>query len=150
MQSPERRPRLRRTIRNGTTLGVVGLVAAVVLPSCASGLFFRPTEVAYCTPATAGATVEDVWFRSADGTRLHGWWLAADGEPRGAVVFCHGNNRNLTHHVRYARWMCEHGFAVLLFDYRGYGQSEGSPSRSGCIDDTCAAIDLALEDAPGL
>ena len=64
------------------------------------------------------------------------------------MVFCHGNARNLTWHVRYVAWLAERGFDVLVFDYRGYGASDGEPTRSGVVRDAVAAIDFALAREP--
>jgi fermentation-respiration switch protein FrsA (DUF1100 family) len=82
-----------------------------------------------------------VWFASGDGTRLHGWWLPAGGERLGTVVYFHGNAQNLTSHVGFVDWLPARGFDVFVFDYRGYGESAGTPSRGGIHLDALAALD---------
>ncbi len=100
-----------------------------------------------------GLRVEDAWFNAADGTRLHGWYVPGKGE-RGAekgerdakekapaaVLFCHGNGGNITHRA-YALMMLHDrvGASVLIFDYRGYGRSEGRPNEAGVLADARAA-----------
>ena len=126
------------------------LLVGLVLTGWAScglgdGLFFRPNSTIY---AERPANAEEVVFFAPDGPALHGWWLPSATPPRGSVVFCHGNARNLTWHVRYVAWLTERGFNVLVFDYRGYGASEGDPSRSGVVLDAVAAIDLVLARDP--
>lgn len=133
-------------------LGVSALVLAGLLATassgCADSMFYRPNHYAYREPESVGA--RDVSFSAADGTRLHGWWIEVpDGvEPRGTVVFCHGNSQNLTAHVPEVAWLPQRGYRLLLFDYRGYGRSEGETTRAGTVTDALAAIDLALEIDP--
>ena len=82
---------------------------------------------------------EDAHFVAADGVRLHGWYLPRQ-EPLAAVLFCHGNAGNITHRYELL-WMLHHrvGVSVLIFDYRGYGRSEGSPTEAGILADARAA-----------
>ncbi len=119
-----------------------------LLTSCADGLFYWPNDHEYDTLASIHPQGEELWLTSADGTRIHAWWLPAHGKPRGTVVFCHGNNTNITGHAHSTRWLPRRGFDVLLFDYRGYGKSEGSPTRRGTVEDAKAAIDFALQRDP--
>jgi len=105
-------------------------------------LFYYPTSREYRAPSDLDVPVEEVRFRSEDGTELHGW-LLKPGEDRaavGTVVHFHGNARNLTAHVGLVDWLAGRGFNVFLFDYRGYGKSDGSPKRSGVIADSKAAL----------
>ncbi len=94
---------------------------------------------------------EVVWFESFDGTRLHGWRLPADPslEPLGSVVFLHGNAENISTHVGQVAWLPNSGIEVFLFDYRGYGLSEGNAELGGAHHDAEAAIRLAAERAAG-
>ncbi len=119
----------------------------LVLGGCSiDGLFYYPRHTLDVTPASYGLTFEEVRFRAADGTKLHGWWSPAVGgsQPKGTVVFCHGNYGNISNHLGSVAWLPGRGFNLLLFDYRGYGQSEGEVSRAGTVADTIAAIDFAL------
>ena len=105
-------------------------------------LFYYPTSREYRAPSDLDVPVEEVRFRSEDGTELHGW-LLKPGEDRaavGTVVHFHGNARNLTAHVGLVDWLAWRGFNVFLFDYRGYGKSDGRPKRSGVIADSKAAL----------
>ena len=74
--------------------------------------------------------VEDVEFLARDGTRISGWFLAAD-EARGAVILCHGYPANRVEVLPWAKWLYEAGFHVLLFDFRAMGRSEGNLSTIG-------------------
>jgi len=82
---------------------------------------------------------EDVNFTALDGTRLHGWFFAQD-KPQTVILYLHGNGGNV------AMWAFEgqrlreqQQAAVFVFDYRGYGRSEGSPSEQGILSDARGA-----------
>jgi fermentation-respiration switch protein FrsA (DUF1100 family) len=82
---------------------------------------------------------EDAWFESADGTKLHGWFASPE-KPRGVVLFCHGNTGSVAYFKNHIRLFREKlNVAVLCFDYRGYGRSEGRPTEAGVFDDARAA-----------
>ena len=82
---------------------------------------------------------EDVWFESADGTRLHGWFVPHPTAER-AILYCHGNGEHVAFNVDLAARLRDSlDASVFLFDYRGYGRSEGRPSEAGCIADGRAA-----------
>jgi fermentation-respiration switch protein FrsA (DUF1100 family) len=87
----------------------------------------------------AGLVFEDAEFTAADGTRLHGWYVPCEGR-RATVLFCHGNAGNVTDRAGLAMLLQQElGVSVLLFDYRGYGKSEGKPNEEGVIADGRAA-----------
>ncbi len=106
--------------------------------------FYHPTQKMYAAPEESDLQYESVFFES-DGMRLHGWFFPAErGEraaPLGTVVHCHGNAGNITGHFEYVAWMPKRGWNVFVFDYRGFGLSDGSPSRPGTVADAHAAID---------
>lgn len=119
------------------------LLCAGALSGCANGLFYYPSHRLIDDPALAGLKVDDVYFKSADGTLLHGEFLHAGGVARATIVHFHGNAENLSTHVRYVDWLPAEGYNVLEFDYRGYGLSAGSPSREGVYQDSLAAVRYA-------
>lgn len=80
-----------------------------------------------------------VHFTSADGTRLHGWYLEHD-EPRAHVLVCYGNGDNVAALADYLGGLRDRfQVSVLAFDYRGYGRSAGRPQESGVLADGHAA-----------
>lgn len=87
----------------------------------------------------AESQFEDCWFRSTDGLRLHGWLLRHD-QPRHVLLAIHGNAGNLTHRAGFASLLSQrYAATVLVFDYRGYGRSEGTPTIPGLLLDARAA-----------
>ena len=93
-----------------------------------------------------GERTEDVWFRAADGTRLHGWFVRA-AAPTATVIYFHGNGGNLSSVGWVARHLSARGFDVMLFDYRGYGRSEGAAAdERGIFADADAAYDYVVRE----
>jgi fermentation-respiration switch protein FrsA (DUF1100 family) len=82
---------------------------------------------------------EDVYFTSSDGTKLHGWYFDRP-EPRGHLLYCHGNADCVAHHAGYLKRLSDDlNVSIFSFDYRGYGRSEGSPNERGVLLDSAAA-----------
>jgi uncharacterized protein len=76
-------------------------------------------------PADFGFVVEDVRFAAVDGVALRGWFVPCDTSTRAAVLL-HGNGSTRSQMIARARLLRAHGFAVLLYDARGHGESAGS------------------------
>jgi uncharacterized protein len=122
---------------------LLGILALALLSGC-THLFFFPSRTLVVSPEQLGLEYEEIYFPSADGTRLHGWFFPARTQPvKGTVVQFHGNAENLSTHFRSLIWVIEHGYQLFTFDYRGYGRSEGQVSVEGAIDDARAAITRA-------
>ncbi len=109
------------------------------LASLERSLIFQPTEFPEAKWAERTTPFENAWFTTVDGKRLHGLFLAHPN-PRAVALFCHGNAGNVASRSP-SLWLLNqrHGLAVMSFDYRGYGRSEGSPSESGILRDARAA-----------
>ena len=85
-----------------------------------------------------GVPFHDVAFQRPGGKRLHGWLVEAD-DARYTMLYCHGNAGNISHRLDAIRQYRDMGISVFIFDYAGYGQSEGRPSESGTYADARAA-----------
>jgi fermentation-respiration switch protein FrsA (DUF1100 family) len=96
-------------------------------------------------PATYGLEAQDVWFETDDGVRLHAWWVPRK-KARGSVLYCHGNNGNISTRIEALQQLHRLGLNVLAFDYRGYGRSEGSPSEEGLYRDVRGAYRHLAEE----
>ncbi len=104
---------------------------------------FVPLKPLTQTPAEAGLTYDDVVLKTRDGVRLHGWFLPAPAQTKGAptVIFLHGNAGNIGGRIGKLKELHRLGVNVLIIDYRGYGRSEGAPSEEGIYRDAEAAFD---------
>jgi len=99
---------------------------------------YYPESRLEATPAIFGMRFEDARFAAADGVRLHGWYVP--GRRGETLVWFHGNAGNISHRLDNLRLLHELvGVNVLIFDYRGYGQSDGEPSEAGLYVDAQAA-----------
>ena len=133
-----------RALTGGSRVLAVA-AAALALAGCGSALFF-PRKQVPLTPRDLGLVYDDVDFASSDGTKLHGWFLHArpiGPDPVPTVVFLHGNAGNVANHLGGAAWLPGQGFQVFLFDYRGFGLSEGNPDVQSVHRDAVAAIRTA-------
>ncbi len=99
--------------------------------------------------------MRDVEITTADGVKIRGWLFLAEStdlpdsdEPgdRWLVIYFHGNSGHRAHRVPVALEMVRQGCDVLLIDYRGYGDSEGSPSREGLVQDAVATWEYAIDE----
>ena len=97
-------------------------------------LAFFPTKEITNTPDDLGMHFEEVYFPAADGTQLHGWFIPGRGDD--TLVWFHGNAANISNRVYNIMLLYQHvGANVFIFDYRGYGRSEGKPSEKGMYSD---------------
>ncbi|MFP4416897.1 MAG: alpha/beta hydrolase [Chitinivibrionales bacterium] len=103
--------------------------------------FYFPDKKQYKTPADFDLAYRDIYFSSLDSTLLHGWIIPAKAKPSLAtIVYYHGNAENVSSHIPFVSWLADSGFTVFMFDYRGYGKSEGRAGRRGIIHDSKAAV----------
>jgi hypothetical protein len=92
--------------------------------------------------------LKDCWIITDDNVKIHGWFAPSDSAIA-TLVISHGNAGNISHRIDLIRRLQTTGFNVLMYDYRGYGRSEGSPSEEGLYSDGRAAFDHALK-LPGV
>jgi hypothetical protein len=103
---------------------------------------YIPSILLEASGAELGRPFEDVYFATYDSIRLNGWFFPADkGSPRShlSILLLHGNAGNICHRLDYCRAWLEFGVNVLVFDYRGYGLSQGRPGEEGTYLDAQAA-----------
>ncbi len=84
---------------------------------------------------------QDVWLTAADGARIHAWFVPAESNASLTVLFCHGNAGNIADRLDKIEIFNGLGADVFIFDYRGYGRSEGRPNEKGTYRDAEAAYD---------
>ena len=103
-----------------------------------SFIYFPSREIE-ATPGDVGLEFEDVRFQASDGVALHGWFVAGGGDA--TLVWFHGNGGNIGHRVGNIRELVERlQISIFIFDYRGYGRSEGSTYEEGTYLDAESAI----------
>jgi fermentation-respiration switch protein FrsA (DUF1100 family) len=114
---------------------------------------YHPDRVLAATGAELGRPFENVPFQASDGVELNGWFFPASTNsprPRLAVLVCHGNAGNISHRLGLCAALLATGVNVFVFDYRGYGRSQGRPSEEGTYRDAQAAYQwLRQKGFPG-
>ena len=102
-------------------------------------LVFFPEREIEESPADWGLSFEEVTFLALDGVELHGWFIPGDREE--TLLWFHGNAGNISHRLENLKLLHEElGMNLFIFDYRGYGASEGRPSEEGTYLDAGAAL----------
>ena len=122
-------------------------IAAYLYLSQSRMLYYpdMPSRVLQGSPADIGLAYDTVWLMAGDGTRLHAWFVPAT-TARGTLLFNHGNAGNIGDRLDSISLFHSLGLNVLIFDYRGFGESEGKPSEQGTYLDAKAAWDYLLEE----
>ena len=149
MRRGERALAVRYFVISVLVIALVGLpFGFFMLRRFEASVIFHPERAALGGVWRVPRGAEEVWFRNAEGLRLYGWLFRSPTQPAHAtVVYAHGNGGNLS----YCDWVGEslaaRGFDVLLFDYRGYGRSEGeSAGEAGLYADAEAAYDFLTKE----
>ncbi len=113
--------------------------AVMKQPSLDEQLLFFPTKYPSGNWNPTNLQFEDIYFQSEDGTKLHGWYCPCD-KPRGVLLLAHGNAGNVSSRASWLRYLQNQAkLSVLIFDYRGYGRSEGVATVEGVLKDSQAA-----------
>lgn len=87
--------------------------------------------------------LKDCWIKTEDSVKIHGWFAGAEN-AKATLIIAHGNGGNISYGHILMRALQRRGYNVLMYDYRGYGRSEGSPTENGLYRDGRAAYDYAL------
>ena len=103
-----------------------------------SQFIYYPERVLSADPSHIGLPFENVSLETDDKIRLAGWYIPKD-DSRGVLLFCHGNAGNIGHRLESIEIFHKLGLDVFIFDYRGYGLSEGKPTEIGMYEDAEAA-----------
>lgn len=133
-------PRQKNRLKNLVGLLLAPVVVVVLLRWFEHRQTYHPTSRFDATGDELGFPREDVWLETSDGVRLHAWSFQPEHTNAHTVLLSHGNGGNISHRLELYDVLLRAGFAVLAYDYRGYGQSEGSPSEAGTYLDAEAAL----------
>jgi fermentation-respiration switch protein FrsA (DUF1100 family) len=131
----------------GIALAVyVGLCVLLFLMQ--SSVLYQPWRGGYeLTPRDVGLDFEPVTLQAADGISLAGWYIPAKpGGGQWTVLFCHGNAGNNSHRLDTLELLHDLGLDCLIVDYRGYGESEGSPTEAGTLLDIKAGWQWLVDE----
>jgi len=132
-------------IRIVITIAGVYLAFAGYLFVFQSSYIYYPERVLSVAPQSIGLQFESVSFETSDRIKLSGWFVPSES-ARGVILFCHGNAGNISHRLDSIQIFHQLGLDVFIFDYRGYGQSEGKPTEQGTYKDAEAAWRYLIEE----
>jgi len=113
------------------------IVIASLLQTACTNAFFQPLKAHIASPEQYNIEYEDIYFAGQSGGKLHGWWFpsVSDSESKAHVLFLHGNGENISTHSGLVYWLTQHQYDVFIFDYRGYGKSQGKAEIEGVMSD---------------
>lgn len=134
--------RRKHSLKSLFILFAIIIICIYFLPRVAINAFYYPDNKIYVPEPF---TVEPVVFTAKDGTQLQGWFIPSSKGPTeqaaATVIHAHGNAGNMSAHWPLVSWLPERNFNLFMFDYRGFGHSQGRPSQKGLQDDTQSAIE---------
>lgn len=122
-------------------MSIFSLFISLFLFSCSSIYYYPTQKQYYVDPTKLNPSPEIVKFQSGDGTELEGWYFKTTAKnPKGFIVHFHGNAQNLSTHFGFLWFTPREGYDYFIFDYRGYGYSNGTPSPKGLVLDGHSAL----------
>jgi uncharacterized protein len=115
------------------------------LSAIENALLYFPTKNIDATPDKINLKFDEIELETADKVKLSAWWTPNDN-ARATLIFSHGNAGNIGNRLDKLKIFHDLGLNVLLYDYRGYGKSEGRPSENGLYADAQAAYDYTINE----
>lgn len=125
-------------------LVIAYVTLAVVLFFMQSTFLYKPVREVPYTPEDIGLDFENVALETADSVKLNAWYIPAK-DAKMTMLFCHGNGGNIMHRLDSINLFNKLGLNCFIFDYRGYGQSEGKITEEGTYIDTLTAYKWLMQ-----
>jgi uncharacterized protein len=143
--SPSSPRRCSERVRRLLMLLALAAITAGCRESMEGRFIYYPSRALVADPSQVRLSYRDVTFTAADGVRLHGWLIT--GRTPTTLLYSHGNAGNISDRVTIARMLVDAlGVGVFMYDYRGYGRSEGTPSEAGLVSDAIGARTALLSE----
>ncbi len=125
---------------------IIYLALLLLLYLNQSSMIFVPSRQINLTPKTVGLEFESVQFITPDRVKLSAWFIPSSKPDSYVILQCHGNGGNISNRVDYSLIFYQMGLSSLQFDYRGYGNSEGSPDEAGLYLDALTAWEYLVNE----
>ncbi len=117
-------------------------VATMSVLGCSSLYYFPTKNLYYVNPQKLKPTPEVISFKGSDGTVLEGWYFKTEQQkPKGLILHFHGNAQNVSTHFMFLWRVVDLGYDYFVFDYRGFGNSQGVATPKGVVSDGVSAIE---------
>ena len=133
-------------INSLTVLAVMGAGLFFIVRYLEAVSVFFPNRIMAVNPQVLRLPWEDVYFKTHDGVKLNGWFFK-NPTAQSTLLFAHGNAGNISDRLLKIKFFYDLGLNVFIFDYRGYGKSEGRASEAGIYVDAQSAYDY-LQSRP--
>lgn len=112
------------------------------------GLLFHPRRYepgADQLPTIENCDASEVFLNLKTGKTIHGWLFEVPGATQ-AILFSHGNAGNLSSRIDLVSVLLQTGASVFVYDYEGFGKSNGAPSTEGICANGLAAFDYLVNE----
>lgn len=129
--------------KNFLSLAVIIICFFIYLRYIERRSIYFPMKTIETKPNVIGLSFEEVNFKTSDDLKLNGWFIPYK-DAKDTVLFCHGNAGNISHRLEKIAIFHNMGLNVFIFDYRGYGKSQGSPGEKGLYKDVEAAYQYLI------
>ena len=133
-------------IKSLTVAAVMGFGLFFIVRYLEAVSVFFPNRIMALNPEALRLPWEDVYFKTNDGVKLNGWFFK-NPTASSTILFAHGNAGNISDRLLKIKFFYDLGLNVFIFDYRGYGKSQGRPSEAGIYQDAQSAYDY-LQSRP--
>ena len=120
------------------TGGLIYGLLCLMLLCFQDSLIFSPSRIIEKVPVENGHTFHNLVLKSTDNRKINGWFITSQ-ENMGTVLYCRGNKGNMSHDIEVINLWNKAGYNILMFDYQGYGLSQGETSEEHCYEDAQAA-----------
>lgn len=137
--------------RKNSVYAMIALIGLCFFCTACQHLLYHPSSHFYVKAQQLSPQPKDVFIAVNKNEKLHAWFFkrAKKFDERNAIiVHFHGNGQNLSTHFSLGSWLTEYGFDYLVFDYRGYGQSEGEPSTKNTVEDGMQVLRYVASQYP--
>jgi len=124
---------------------VIYLLIIILVYVFQERLVYRPKKELHHTPSSVGLSFQQFKTILKDGNRVHGWFIPADLSTI-TILYCHGNAGNISDRLDTIQFLNRLGVNVAIFDYRGYGKSEGKTTEEGTYEDASAVRRFLIEE----
>ena len=135
---------MRRNLSYLVFIFVLFVAASLAMAGLQRKLLFPASKEVELTPADYGLEYEEIELHVGKHTTTA--WYVPTKNPRGVVLFSHGNAGNIGHRLDTIAFIQKMGFDVMMYDYGGYGDSTGKSSEKRCYADIRAVWRYLTED----
>ncbi len=104
-------------------------------------VFYHPVSKMEGTPGQFQLKFTEKQLVTQDGSKISSWWIPSDSTDAPVILFCHGNAGNMSHRLSNVAALHNMGWSVIIFDYHGFGTSEGRPSETRLYSDAKAVYE---------